>query len=723
MNKKLNIFLIAFLLTTNFAAADYYNGLSKPSDFTGDSIIGAPTQELGVTVAPKKDDHGTIPPIKKLRLKYKKKYKKFFTDGTTTPTEFLEPVTNEDDVEEKAAELEREEDSTEISAVDEVSADGKKKKKLKKISLKKEKSEDDEKNLSASKESVKLKDRVVMTCETMDYDTDNAVITARGNVEIALPEQGVVLYADDVVFDKVANTIKADSKVLIKRGDTEVTGDYIHIDLNEENILLARPISTVNQMEIIAEQANLTDGKIVQENGSILFKKSSPINFQSGRRGPRLQQMMVPKDDSFSKDLENGRYKIKATKMVIDSEKEHDVFYVQKAEVYKDGKKIFTLPRTKFYTNKNHDYMEGDFFEIAGKRGIGAYAGPGFAFKLPKGAALKAVPFVSYKSGFGVGGMLRFNSGTNETYLMYGSQDGKFVGKGRQELDDNLHIQYATNDYMDEWFLGRARPKYGISLVYDKQYANENFLGEDRNFTFRHRLSGGFYKDINTDKYYKALRGTGEETYRIKYMMQGAQTLWSMKNEEELKCVSFELLGQLSAAVYGTGDTQTVGRVGPRLHTQYKRWMQDLGYFQAAYQDDTPMPVYDSYRYGKSSVYLRETFRINKMLALSWFGTMNLSNDARNNKAFQECSFYASLGPDELKLNVGYDFVRANVYFTVGVALDPKGTEIKYDKLEIKNADKFGSKKDDSLKPDTPTVGKPKKAPILKRAIVEEMTV
>ena len=67
MNKKLNILLIAFLLTTNFAVADFYNGLSKPADFTGDSIIGAPTKELGVEAAPQKEDSGTIPPIKKLR--------------------------------------------------------------------------------------------------------------------------------------------------------------------------------------------------------------------------------------------------------------------------------------------------------------------------------------------------------------------------------------------------------------------------------------------------------------------------------------------------------------------------------------------------------------------------------------------------------------------------------------------------------------------------------
>ena len=55
---------------------------------------------------------------------------------------------------------------------------------------------------------------------------------------------------------------------------------------------------------------------------------------------------------------------------------------------------------------------------------------------------------------------------------------------------------------------------------------------------------------------------------------------------------------QGSAAIYGTGDTQFIGRVGPRVHLQYKNWMQDIGYFISGYSDQTPLPRYDAYRYG-----------------------------------------------------------------------------------------------------------------------------
>ncbi len=722
MKNKYKVLLIAFLFSANFASAAFF-GLTSPSDYTGDSIIGAPlksVEEADKPVSNTKEQSGTVPPLKKLRLKYRDKYKKFF--GEQQPNQFLE-------MEPEADVTEPDKDSMEQPAEDNLTVKKEKKrwfKRKKKDSGEKNVSDtvqkqETEKKLTVQKDSTEIQERVVMNCEKMDYDNEKAVITAHGNVEITMPEQGVTLYADNVVFDKVANTITANDKVLIKKNGLEVTGDYIFIDLNEENALISHPVSCFSQLEINAKEANLHENVVTQTDGSILFKKSSPFFFRSGKRGPRMEDMLTHKEDTLSDDLEDGRYKIKVTKMVINSEKEHDTFLVQKATIYKDGKKILTLPRTKFYTNKNHDYAEGDFIEIGSKRDAGVYLGPGVVFKLPKGAALKAVPFVSYKDEIGFGGLLRFNSGTNETYLLYGSQRDKFIGRGIQDLDDDLHIEYATNDYMNEWFLGRARPKYGISLVYDKSYLNKSFLGGERDMTFRHRVSGGWYKDIEEDRYYKELNGTGKETTRFKYMAEMDQTLWDRKNEEDLTWLRLSLVGQLSSALYGTGDTQVVARVGPRLHSQYKRWMQDIGYFQSAFQDDTPMPVYDAYRYGASNAYIRETIKLNKMLALSWFGSVTLSNDTYTNKLFQECAFYVSLGPDDLRLNIGYDFVRENVYFTVDVGIDPKGTEVKYDKLEIKNPDNLGKKKEDTPKQQS-VFGRARKAPVLKNAIVEDIT-
>ena len=156
---------------------------------------------------------------------------------------------------------------------------------------------------------------------------------------------------------------------------------------------------------------------------------------------------------------------------------------------------------------------------------------------------------------------------------------------------------------------------------------------------------------------------------------------------------------QGSAALYGTGDTQFVGRMGPRLHTQYKYWMQDLTYFVSGFSDNTPMPVFDRYRYGRSNIRIVEAFRVNKYLTVGWSGSITLSNDSPNGRLYQENRFMFSIGPDDFKINLGYDIMRKMTYFVVSVMMDTKNATLEFDKMEIKNAERLGqsANNDESL--------------------------
>ena len=276
------------------------------------------------------------------------------------------------------------------------------------------------------------------------------------------------------------------------------------------------------------------------------------------------------------------------------------------------------------------------------------------------------------------------------------------------------------NDYMQEWFLGRRRPKYGMGLVYQDGYSSNNFLLKGHSSTFAHRFDVGYYHDMDKDKHYRKLRGDRIGTTRFRYMAQASQNLYRYRNEEQQKDFSFDLVGQVSSAIYGTGDTQVIGRIGPRIHTQYKRWMQDVGYFQTAYEDNTPMPVYDAFRYGKQNVYLREYFRVCRWLTLAWFTSINLSNDAPNHRDVQESSFYFSFGPDDFKFNLGYDFIRENMYLVMEIMMNAKGTKLEYEKLEIKQ-DKKAKKSNDVKEEPSNEFRNSNKAPVLQRAVVENI--
>jgi hypothetical protein len=205
-------------------------------------------------------------------------------------------------------------------------------------------------------------------------------------------------------------------------------------------------------------------------------------------------------------------------------------------------------------------------------------------------------------------------------------------------------------------------------------------------------------EDNDRNYYGEKINGTGMSTTRFRYMAQISQNLYSYENPEKDFYFDFSLALQGSAAVYGTGDTQFIARFGPRAHIQYKRWMQELGYYQTGYDDHSPMPRYDMYRYGHSSVYISEIVRICKYLSVGWSGMITLSDDSPNGKMFQENRFVFAIGPDDLKFRLGYDFTRQTTFFGFDVAFDTKGTSISYKRMEIKNPEKLGNNNEDEHK-------------------------
>ncbi len=176
----------------------------------------------------------------------------------------------------------------------------------------------------------------------------------------------------------------------------------------------------------------------------------------------------------------------------------------------------------------------------------------------------------------------------------YGTANKTFIMNGRQKLDDKLYLQYGMNRYIDDWFMGYRMPKFLAELVYQDTFGNADFLGKDRDLAFTHRIAAGYAQAGSGPA--PLLDGDGAiGTARFKYMGELAQTLYKFSEPFNSPInARFEMVGQGSTAFYGTGDTQVIARVGPRLHTQYKYWMQDVGYFLSGYNDQTPLKDYDS---------------------------------------------------------------------------------------------------------------------------------
>lgn len=538
--------------------------------------------------------------------------------------------------------------------------------------------------------------------EKVNFDEETGDMVATGRPLLYLPPQNTKVVSDTMTYNQDSNILKAIGHVYITKDGMPAKADYLEVDMNEESMVMDNMEAVSDAMIMDAKKAVQKDSLLVLTDGNLHSETSQIYRMSSRMIGPMFSNMILSDDEKalFFGDPSGNQLHFNIENIYVDARKNHDMFVAKNIEVSHKGKYLFTWPSLTAYTNKERDYFEANYPEFGSRRKLGMFIGPGFVFGGPAGSVMKVIPFLNYQHGnFGFGGALKYRNTFNSTELGYGSAADIFFLKGIQRLDDNLYLQYSANSFMDEWFMGARMPKYMAEVYYDKAYGIKDFLAEGKGLRFRHRIGFGLMEDNDKNYYGEKIAGSNISTTRLRYMAEISQKLYSYENPENKFYFDLSLALQGSAAVYGTGDTQFVARIGPRAHVQYKRWMQDIGYFQTGYDDHTPVPRYDMYRYGHSTVYLSEIFRVCKYLSVGWSGMANLSDDSPNGKLFQENRFVIAVGPDDIKIRLGYDFVRQTTYFGFDLAFDTKGTSIKYGKMEIKNPERLGQhQKDENRK-------------------------
>lgn len=548
-------------------------------------------------------------------------------------------------------------------------------------------------SLEGSVNEEQVEKQLQLDASNITYDDKTGEMVATGRPVLFLPSQQTKVIADVMTYDDQGNILKANGNVVVIKDGNKTFTDYLEVNMNEETIDADNITADFSSLNLAANHAMQKDGLLIFDKGK-LYSDNSSIHRLSSMIGPNLDDMIL---DEGAKSLFFGTPEraidIKVSTLEINAKKNHDVIKAKDIKIGHNGKYFFKWPSLTVYTNKERDYFEANNFEFGSQRKLGMYIGPGFAFSGPFSSVIKIVPYVNYRNKFGIGGLVKYVNTNNKTFVSYGTSTENFILNGRQKLDDDLYLQYGYNSYMNEWFHGGRMPKYIAELVYNKTFPHRDFLGKNMDMTFAHRASFGFMKDDDTNTNSEKFNNDRNfSTTRTKYMAQIQQTLYRYENIDKRVRVMAGLTLQGAASLYGNGDTQFVASAGPNLRVQYKNWIQDASYYITGYQDHTPMPHYDAYRYGSSSFRLVEALRINRYITVAWQTHINIANDSPNGKHFQENAFLVSLGPDDLKLVLGYDFTRERTYFGVNVAFNPKGTTVTYDKMIIKNPERLGKK-------------------------------
>lgn len=520
-----------------------------------------------------------------------------------------------------------------------------------------------------NKESKKLKASAVMVdlnSEKLEFFPESHQFIATGNAEILIKEQGSRLKAEKIIFNQQEQTILAIGNVRIFKENMKVTGDYTKIDLTKESALVNQPIANIDIIKVKAKEANVYTNEIEALKGTASMNKRFDMVLSTTQFGGLDTGKIFQR--ARSKERTNkSNYRIVTKEMVVKGEKDRNIIQMKKANVYVGKIKIAYVPVLEVSTDKNMSQIETQLPEIGSRRNIGTYLGPGLVFYLPYGATLKAAPtFVSASEGKGFGGIGRFTTSKNKTEFGYGSPKKKFIMNGEHRFSDTLKLIYGSRDYVDDGIMGRRMPNYGIDLVYDK-----NSYIEDLDLMYRNRMSAGYAQD------YESGWGTGR--YKVQGNMLNRSPIFAID-----KIFQFRLQGQYDITVYGNGDTTGVVKAGPRIDSEIGPFSMYATYFQGGVHGVSPMK-YDRYSYGKSNVVFNSTYHVNRFLDLSYLCYLNLTKDNWDKKLLAENQIAASIGPDDIKLRLGFDTIRKRSVFGVDMLVGSDRAGIEFDKLRVVN--------------------------------------
>lgn len=518
----------------------------------------------------------------------------------------------------------------------------------------------------------------------MEYFDTTGELVAKGNVTIT-SKTGTTVTADRAVYNRNANILKLFDNVILKMDDNIVNGDYMVIDLNEENALMDEPeISVGTLIRIKAQEGYAYSDRIEAVNGNAeLAKKMELCLKTSGFE--TIENMSVPTEE-VSFELKKERlspYKIRAKEIIVESKKDHDVFTIKNADIYYKKLKVATAGSIELFADKEMNYIEANIpVEIGSISDFGQYAGMGYIFKLPNGGNLKVAPALVYDDEIGVGVISKLKTKRLNLEAAWATSSENLILDGRYDFTDNLRFDFARHAYKDEWFLGSKRPGHLAQLVYDDEYPVR-----DINATFSQRFTMGYVSDYLEEHQERDNKGT----MRFRWQSQLVKNLFEISNKEQDMSLRLGVSGDTTATVYGTGETFGLVRGGPFIESRIKNWKSYIDYKIGGVHGRSPFE-FDEYTYGKSSISIQESFKLTKYLSVAYRGTISPLKDNSDDDLMTENRVYVVAGPDDVKVAVSYDTIRKNAYFDVMFMLGADNANVSFDKFTVKDPEKIGKK-------------------------------
>ena len=100
---------------------------------------------------------------------------------------------------------------------------------------------------------------VLVDSDSIEYFPERHEFEAVGNAKVSFPEENSTLLADRIIFNHDTNFIKGYGNVVLIKEGQRVNGDYIQVDLYEDNAMMTHPVLDHLAIKIRAKNAQVSD--------------------------------------------------------------------------------------------------------------------------------------------------------------------------------------------------------------------------------------------------------------------------------------------------------------------------------------------------------------------------------------------------------------------------------------------------------------------------------
>lgn len=527
----------------------------------------------------------------------------------------------------------------------------------------------------------KDKSAITIDSKVLEYFDERGEVEARGNV-VVKSSTGTVITSDRATYDKNANIVKLFGNVVLKKDANVINGEYMLVDLNEENALIDSPIINVGSViRLHAAEGYAYTDRFEAINGNVELARKVEMCLQTS--GFNRYDNMLIQDDVVSFDTKKQRlspYKIKTKEILVKPGKDHDSLILKNADLYYKKTKLVSMASMELFADKEMNQIEANIpLEIGSISHFGQYVGLGYIFKLPMGGNLKVAPALVYDDEFGVGVLGRLKTKRLNLEAAWATSSENLIVDGEYNFTDRLKADFARHAYKDEWFIGSKRAGHLAQLVYEDSYNVR-----DIDAVFKQRFTAGYASDYQTEHQERDNYGT----MRLRWQAELRKHIMGISNEEQDMYLNFGALTQTMATVYGTGETFALVRGGPYIDSRIKNWQSRIRYAIGGTNGRSPFE-FDEYTYGKSSIDIDESLKLGKYLSVGYRGVISPLKDNDDKDLLTENRFYAIAGPEDIKVAFSYDTIRSSVNFDFMFLLGTDSTNIEYDKITVREPDKL----------------------------------